>query len=187
MRVRRGADHRREPWKNGLGLTYEVARSSEGDDFDWRVSFAAVERPAPFSGFPGVDRIITLAAGSGLALTMPEGGVQVLRPFEPFAFPGEAEVFGRPSGPTMNLNVMTRRGRATAAVVCRRIVDRSTLDLSGVTFLVVFAGALMVDDIIIAPRDVVRDLPDRLTVTGDGVVALVAIDVSGNEVAGSEQ
>ncbi len=187
MRVRRGADHRRVPWKNGLGLTYEVARSSEGDDFDWRVSFAAVERSGPFSSFPGIDRIITLAAGSRLALTMPDGGVQVLRPFEPFAFPGEAEVVGRPSGPTMNLNVMTRRGRATATVVCRRIAGRPTLDLSGTTFLVVFAGALLVSDIIIAPRDVVCELPDRLTVTGDGVVALVAIDVSGNEARDSEE
>jgi uncharacterized protein len=187
LRVLRGADHRPVPWKNGLGLTYEVARSSEGDDFDWRVSFAAVERPGPFSSFPGIDRIITPAAGSRLALTMPAGDVQVLRPFEPFAFPGEAEVRGEPSGATMNLNVMTRRGRATATVVCRRIVDRQTLDLSGTTFLVVFAGALLVQDIIIAPRDVVRELPDRLTVTGNGVVALVAIDVSPAGPADSEE
>jgi len=191
MRVLWHADHRRGPWKNGLGLTYEVARSeaaqSAQDDFDWRVSFAAVERPGPFSSFPGVDRIITLASGSRLTLQWADGDVRDLRPFEPFAFPGEAEVVGRPSGPTMNLNVMTRRGRATASVVCRRIADRSTLDLSGTTFLVVLAGVLMVNDVILGPREVVRDLPDRLTVTGDGVVALVAIDVSGNGPAGSDQ
>ncbi|MET7279667.1 HutD family protein [Kribbella sp. NPDC005582] len=196
MRVLWHADHRRVPWKNGLGLTYEVARSeaahsdgarSDLEDFDWRVSFAAVERPGPFSSFPGVDRIITLASGSRLTLQLADGDVRELRPFEPFAFPGEAEVRGVPSGPTMNLNVMTRRGRANATVVCRRIADRSTLDLSGTTFLVVLAGVLMVEDVIIAPRDVVRDLPDRLTVTGDGVVALVAIDVSGNGPADSEQ
>src|SRR4051812_34701185 len=186
MRVLWHADHRRMPWKNGLGITHEVARSSEGDDFDWRVSFAEVVRPGPFSSFPGVDRIITLVSGTGLRLTMPDGGVQLLRPFEPFAFPGEAEVVGRPSGQTMNLNVMTRRGRAAATVVCRPIANRPTLDLRGVTFLVVLAGALMVEDIIVGPREVVRDLPDLLTVTGDGVVALVAIDVSGNRPADTE-
>lgn len=170
--VRRRADHRRVPWKNGLGVTYEVAKS-EGSDFDWRLSFADVERPGPFSTFPGVDRIITLVAGEQLALTMPGGEVHVLRPFEPFAFPGEAEVWGDPAGATVNFNVMTRRGHATAAVVCHRISGQQ--NLRGTGFLVVLDGSLTVDDVVLGPQDVVCDPPDRLTVTGSGVVAVVSI------------
>ncbi len=172
LRVLRRADHRRVPWKNGLGHTYEVAQSA-GADVDWRLSFAVVERPGPFSSFPGVDRIITLVAGRQLALTMPAGEVQVLRPFEPFAFPGEAEVRGEPVGATVNFNVMTRRGHAAAAVVCHRISGR--LNLRGAGFLVVLDGSLSVDDVVLGPQDVVCDPPDRLTVTGNGVVALVSI------------
>ncbi|GAA1687439.1 hypothetical protein GCM10009745_35270 [Kribbella yunnanensis] len=184
LRVLRHADYRRVEWKNGRGLTYEMARSevaqSEGAafedaDFDWRLSFAAVERPGPFSTFPGVDRIITLASGRQLTLTMADGEVQVLRPFEPFAFPGEAEVRGVPSGPTMNLNVMTRRGRTAATVVCHRIDGQQLVDLRGAAFLVVLDGVVMVNDVVLAPRDAVRELPDRLTVTGNGVVAVISI------------
>ncbi|MFC9690710.1 HutD family protein [Kribbella sp. NPDC056951] len=194
LRVLRHADYRRVEWKNGRGLTYEMARSEvaqsdvarpevagsegaafDGADFDWRLSFAAVERPGPFSTFPGVDRIITLASGAQLTLEMADGEVQVLRRFEPFAFPGEAEVRGVPSGPTMNLNVMTRRGRAAATVVCHRIADRALVDLRGAAFLVVMDGIVMVNDVVLAPRDAVGELPDRLTVTGNGVVAVVSI------------
>ncbi|MFB6719234.1 HutD family protein [Kribbella sp. NPDC056345] len=172
MRVLRRADHRRVLWKNGLGHTYEVARSA-GADVDWRLSFAVVERPGPFSSFPGIDRIITLVAGRQLALTMPGGEVQVLRPFEPFAFPGEAEVQGEPSGSTINFNVMTRRGRAAAAVACQRIAGEQ--NLQGADFLVVLDGSLTVDGVVLGPRDVVCDPPDGLTVAGAGVVALVRI------------
>ncbi|GAB3931833.1 HutD family protein [Kribbella albertanoniae] len=172
MHVLRRADQPSVPWKNGLGITYEVARS-EGADFDWRLSFAEVERPGPFSSFPGVDRIITLAAGEQLALTMPGGDVHVLWPYEPFAFPGEAEVHGDPSGSTINLNVMTRRGRATAAVACQRIAGEE--NVHGADFLAVLDGSLAVDGVVLGPRDVVCDPSDGLTVTGNGVVAVVSI------------
>ena len=51
------------PWKNGGGETAEIAVSPAGagfDDFDWRISTAIVAQSGPFSGFPGVDRVLTL-------------------------------------------------------------------------------------------------------------------------------
>ncbi|WP_405056474.1 HutD family protein [Kribbella sp. NBC_01505] len=168
--VLRSADHRRVPWKNGLGVTYEVAQSGDAD-FDWRLSFAEVDRPGPFSSFPEVDRIITLVSGDQLELTMPGEAKQVLRPFEPFAFPGEAEVWAETSTATVNFNVMTRRGRTAAEVVCRRIAGQASIDTSG--FLVVLEGSLTVDGEVLGPRDVVRD--PAVAVSGDAMVAVVAL------------
>jgi environmental stress-induced protein Ves len=57
-------------WKNGAGTTREIAVEPAGagtDDFDWRLSLAEVDRDAPFSAFPGVDRCIVLLRGSHAA------------------------------------------------------------------------------------------------------------------------
>ncbi len=55
------------PWKNGGGMTADVAASPPGagmDGFDWRVSIARVEADGPFSVFPGVDRTMALHPSS---------------------------------------------------------------------------------------------------------------------------
>lgn len=44
------------PWKNGGGVTREIAAQPPGaslDGFAWRVSVADVAQPGPFSRFPG--------------------------------------------------------------------------------------------------------------------------------------
>ena len=73
MDVWRRDDHLQMPWKNGGGLTREVASSPPGSaltDFDWRISFAEVAAGGPFSTFPGVDRVIILIDGPAMALTV---------------------------------------------------------------------------------------------------------------------
>lgn len=61
------------PWKNGLGLTEEIAIQPEGaqfpaDPFDWRLSSATVSNPGPFSVFNHCDRWLTVIEGNGLTL-----------------------------------------------------------------------------------------------------------------------
>ena len=103
-------------WKNGGGLTREIAACPPGAGFEafgWRLSVAEVERDGPFSAFPGVDRILVLLTGAGLRLQAgPEHAAAVLeRAGDRFAFAGEAAVDARlVDGPTRDLNVMTRRG-----------------------------------------------------------------------------
>src|SRR5690606_386633 len=61
------------PWKNGGGETAEIAVSPAGagfDDFDWRISTAIVAQSGPFSGFPGVDRVLTVIEGGAMELTV---------------------------------------------------------------------------------------------------------------------
>jgi environmental stress-induced protein Ves len=105
-----------QPWKNGAGLTREIAVHPPGADmasFDWRISVAEVERDAPFSAFPGVDRCIVLLAGSGMRLVPHDGAPPLVleQPFEPLRFAGDVALDGRLlDGPCRDFNVMTRRG-----------------------------------------------------------------------------
>ena len=119
MRLLRAADRVATPWKNGGGVTREVAAWPPGvglDDFDWRVSLADVAADGPFSTFPGVDRILTVIAGESLVLEV-DGQSMRLEPGAPFAFPGEASVAARlTAGPVRDLNVMVRRAAWAARV-----------------------------------------------------------------------
>ncbi|MFD6433806.1 HutD family protein [Streptomyces venezuelae] len=127
--VLRWSAYRAVPWKNGGGTTREVAEGT-----GWRVSVADVAGDGPFSHFPDTDRVITPVEGEGMLLTVSGTGRRVAR-LTPFAFPGDAPTDCHlPAGPVRNLNVMTRRGGATARV---RMVDvtaaRETRTVCGAT------------------------------------------------------
>ncbi|QIY57540.1 HutD family protein [Streptomyces sp. RPA4-5] len=129
MRILRAAERPAMPWSNGGGVTREVAVHPPGagwDTFAWRVSLADVTRDGPYSPLPGVRRILTVADGAGLELTV-DGTTRLLTDrCRPFAFPGGAETGSRLlDGPVVNLNVMLREGRAAATaerVRGRRVV-----------------------------------------------------------------
>ncbi|MFD6969530.1 HutD family protein [Streptomyces sp. NPDC059979] len=140
VRILRAADRTATVWKNGGGVTREIAAWPEGagmDDFGWRVSLAEVAADGPFSAFPGIGRTLTLAEGAGMDLTV--GGVRRLvdERFAPQDFPGDEPTDCRLlSGPVVNFNVMYRRG----AVQARTSVVRGRPALavrSGETLLVV--------------------------------------------------
>lgn len=107
-------------------MTAEVAvwPPDGGSDFDWRVSFADVAGSGIFSTFAGVDRVITLVDGPPMTLVLPSH-TTVLRPFAPYSFDGELPVRYTVTAPTQDLNVMTRRGRASATV---KILDLTTTE-----------------------------------------------------------
>lgn len=120
MKLLRAADRVATPWKNGLGVTREIAVYPPGaglDEFDWRISMATVDTGGPFSSFPGVDRILTVLEGR-LSLKVDGGAPIELGPDSPpLAFPGDISVEADLlSGPVTDLNVMTRRGRMRATL-----------------------------------------------------------------------
>lgn len=118
MQVLRAADRVAALWKNGGGITREVAAWPPGaglHDFQWRVSMAEVHSDGPFSVFPGVDRVLAVLKGR---LTL---SVQGIADFDlaagapPAVFPGDAPTVCRVvEGPALDLNVMTRRGASVA-------------------------------------------------------------------------
>lgn len=121
-RIIRAADCPPIPWKNGQGLTREIAiypSCADSEHFLWRVSVAEVNRAAPFSAFPGIDRHIALLDGAGFTMTLDDNREHaLLTPFESFAFAGEARVtVTLAGGPTRDFNLMTRRGHVHGEVI----------------------------------------------------------------------
>ncbi|WP_042701915.1 HutD family protein [Azospirillum sp. B506] len=117
------ADHRRVPWKNGGGVTTELAVEPAADGrpdgrFVWRVSIADVVEPGPFSAFPGYDRLIAVVEGDGMRLSVDGAPPVERRRLDPaFAFPGEAPVWCEPTaGPIRDVNLMVDRASATGAL-----------------------------------------------------------------------
>ncbi|WP_380281395.1 HutD family protein [Kitasatospora purpeofusca] len=144
-------------WRNGGGVTREVAGFPAGsgpDDFGWRVSLADVASAGPFSAFPGVDRVITLVEGPGMALTVDGVEHVVDAPFHPFAFPGDAATDCRPlGGPLVDFNVMTRRGRVTADLVLAGTPRPVTVPPDATVLLVCLSGTAALDDTALARYD----------------------------------
>lgn len=145
-RVLRAADRVAAPWKNGGGVTRELALWPEGatlDAFDWRVSLADVADDGPFSAFPGVERILTVVEGGGMDLLVGGEHHIVDEPLWPYGFPGDLPTDGRLlAGPVTNLNVMYHRERTAAEVAVVRGTVRLAAPPGGAVLAVaVDAGA----------------------------------------------
>lgn len=132
MRVLRAADRIATPWKNGGGVTREVAAFPPGADldaFEWRISLAQIAADGPFSTFPGVDRVLTVIQGEGLLLTVDDRMLALDAASPPLAFPGEAQVTARlTDGAISDLNVMVRRGALRART--RRLTVAGASDVA---------------------------------------------------------
>jgi uncharacterized protein len=117
----RGADLIAAPWKNGGGVTREIAAYPHGAGFDtfiWRVSLADVAQAGPFSTFVGIDRTLVLLSGAGMLLDETQGRTHALeQPYDIARFAGEATIEARLiDGATRDFNLMIRRGAATGDI-----------------------------------------------------------------------
>jgi uncharacterized protein len=111
------AGYRPMAWKNGQGLTREIARApASGADFLWRLSIAEIAVSGDFSPFAGYDRTITLIAGAGIVLEFAEARAQrIERCFEPFEFSGDWRCRCHLiRGPVRDFNLIVQRSRARA-------------------------------------------------------------------------
>jgi hypothetical protein len=64
------AQFKKIPWKNGRGITTELALNTGGnvDDFQWRLSIASVTENGLFSDFSGYWRNLVLISGGEIIL-----------------------------------------------------------------------------------------------------------------------
>src|SRR5476651_1284052 len=134
------------PWKNGGGTTREVLKfpvSSTIENFDWRISLAAVATSGPFSLFPEIDRTTIVTDGQGIELDDKDERIALRRSDEPFSFSGDISY--RASlidGPIADLNVMTRRTRYAHSVRRHRSAGTS-IDRGNIRMIVALSDRLI--------------------------------------------
>ena len=106
MRFIRFAELETRPWKNGGGVTREIAALRENNDVLWRLSIADVAVDGPFSVFKGLTRILMVIEGTGLRLVSAESIVHA-RNGMPVTFDGGLPIQSElMDGPIRDLNVM---------------------------------------------------------------------------------
>ncbi|KRB27677.1 HutD-family protein [Mesorhizobium sp. Root695] len=169
MRILRAAEYRSMPWKNGGGVTTEIAVSPAGaglDDFDWRVSTARVELSGPFSRFAGIDRTLAVLEGEGIVLDIAGyPPTSINRATDPFSFPADVPTAAAlVGGPISDLNVMTRRSRMTHSV--ERLVISAPVEIrtgAGTTLVLCLNGEVIVpaaEPVRLGPLDTLLPDPD---------------------------
>ena len=183
------ARYRRTPWKNGGGVTVDIAGASvpgvapgAWEGVIWRFGWTRIERPGPFSDLSGFDRLLAVVEGQGLVLH-PVGApaLDVRARFHPVRFPGEWRIESElEDGPVAVVNLMADRRRA--AIELRFATGIAPLAFeAGALVLYAAAGASTVelgdDSIELAPADAVQiesDKPIAITLRS-GVIAAASI------------
>lgn len=140
MRIVRAAGFREGRWKNGLGVSWDIASDPPDagmEDFGWRFAIARIDGDVPFSAYPGVDRVFTLIEGHGLRLSVAgQRRIDVDDLFVPVRFPGDAETHCKVNdGPCRALNLFVARGRWQADVA----VASGHASVTGADVILVFA------------------------------------------------
>jgi uncharacterized protein len=189
MRLVTKTDYRPMPWKNGAGTTSEIAIYPSSaivsdESFLWRVSIAEVTGDAPFSRFPGCDRLIMLLDGDGMTLDSGALGALALdMPLQPMALPGELAVTAKlKGGPCRDFNVMTQRLKARARLSVHTL-GAGPLTVSGDSDAMLaycVAGGIAADGVRATPGDTLlrEGRSERVEITapeGAAIVALVEI------------
>lgn len=182
MNLIRLADLPQSPWRNGGGVTREIARGPAGGAPVWRLSRADVARDGPFSAFPGMTRILTVVEGAGLSLTGPWGRLDALR-WRPVRFDGGLEVSARlTSGPVSPLNLMFDSRFCAADVRLSTGPQRRDLTPTGGRR---FAVHCLLGEVALGGGDrlgpgdtaLMADERRRLTLGTDGAALLVTLDL----------
>lgn len=120
------AAFRHMPWKNGGGVTVDIAVSmlpgfepGGWEGIIWRFSRTAIVTPGAFSDLSGFDRQMVLVSGRGLVLETAAGEIDVRQPFRPVRFTGETPIVSRlEAGPVEVVNLIGDRSRVSIDLCC---------------------------------------------------------------------
>ncbi|WP_431819945.1 HutD/Ves family protein [Burkholderia sp. F1] len=186
----RAADLVASPWKNGGGVTREIAAHPPGaalDAFAWRVSVADVGAAGPFSRFEGVDRTLVLLSGAGMTLAGEGGARHVLdAPLARADFAGEAAIGATlHDGPTRDFNLMTRRATTRGSVAAwragtHRIARADTVLLfcaTGAVQVALDGATHALEELDTLRLDGLQRALD-VAVSGDGALLAVSLDAT---------
>lgn len=159
------SQYRRTPWKNGGGVTVDIAEQ----DGVWRFGRTPITVAGPFSDYAGFDRLQILVAGRGLVLDTPDGEIDVRRPLEPVRFAGETRITSRlEAGPVEVVNLIGARAKVRIALDVLRAGD--TLSVEPGTHLAYAAQGTAALEIDGTPHRLAADHALRAEASGPTVV-----------------
>lgn len=154
------------PWKNGGGVTVDIA--VEGDV--WRFGRTPIVAPGPFSDYRGFDRVQVLVTGSGLVLKTPNGEIDVREPFRPVHFAGETPIVSRlEAGPVEVVNLIG--DRAKVGIDIRVLEAGHDLILGAGTHIAYSPGEPATIDVQGASYDIATD--HGLRIERDGLTVVI--------------
>ncbi len=168
MIVQRASQRSGVPWRNGLGVQYEIAAET-----GWRLSTADLTTDVQFSVFAGVTREFCVAQGNGVIL-MIDGETHRCDPESITVFDGAANVYcSLLDGSAKALNLMVPHGEAPVHLRILRLGEVSEHDdaivaIGGPALLLNKSG----DGIELDVLDAVLNAGDIFTV-GQGAVAAI--------------
>jgi environmental stress-induced protein Ves len=108
------------PWRNRQGITTELAREDapgQPSGLLWRISRATIDKPTPYSAFPGIERVHVLLAGAGFTIEFDDGVDTLNEKFQTLRFAGD-----RPArckllqGPCDVLNILVADSLGSARI-----------------------------------------------------------------------
>jgi environmental stress-induced protein Ves len=136
--VVRLADIPATPWRNGGGVTRELAMWPDAGDWAWRMSVADVDKSGPFSKFDGIDRWFAVLEGAGVQLDVAGVPHTVTAGDAPLFFDGSATTACELiAGKTRDFNLMVRRGGKPSRMV--RVEGRFSETLDAMKTIAIYA------------------------------------------------
>ena len=124
MIVQRASQRAGVPWRNGLGVQYEIAVVT-----GWRLSTADLTTDVQFSLFGGVTREFCVAQGNGVILTI-DGETYRCEPESITVFDGAADVYcALINGAAKALNLMVPHDAAAVRLHIYRLGE--TIEQAG--------------------------------------------------------
>ena len=172
------------PWKNGQGMTTELAISDGGTvhDFEWRISIASVVEDGVFSDFSGFLRHLILIEGNGIELKHNNAQLDKLNAVLDYAkFDGGCITTGKLiDGPIKDLNVMTKNHKFTTSI--KTMVDQQYTEIAECSMCFIYslqheAKAISQDGLIneVLPAGHLMQITNNITpliVTGTQVIII---------------
>ena len=172
--VVRLADIPATPWRNGGGVTRELAMWPDAGDWAWRMSVADVDQSGPFSKFEGIERWFAVLEGAGVQLDVAGVPHRVTSDDAPLFFDGAAQTGCELiDGKTRDFNLMVRRGSEPSRMV--RVKERFSETLHAMKTIAVYAYGSSAT--VLFDEEVLQLAPASLawrTVTGSAAVRIAA-------------
>lgn len=179
MRILRRADLEEIPWKNGGGITRNIASQMDGDTTLWRLSMADVASAGPFSNFAGLTRVLTVIEGDGMVLHGPDGDLKAGFA-QPVTFDGATPITATlTQGPICDFNLMFDTDRCEAEAATRRGPLESELagGANTVAVLHCITGTTAIGDETLMPGDTVisQGLPVSFALPDGAIVLAITL------------